>query len=47
MNIEQEYKATMVGLDKYLTEKSDIKVTTLFKHQQNNGLCSVPKEAIW
>ena len=33
MNIEKEYKAIIVGLHKYLKEKNDIQVATLFKHQ--------------
>ena len=34
----------MVGLHKYLTEKIDIHITALFKHQQNKALHSVTKE---
>ena len=44
MTQQKEYKATMVGLHKYLTEKIDIQKTAVFKHH-NNALCLVPKEA--
>ena len=35
MNLEKEYKTTMVGLHNNLTEKNDIQITALFKHQGN------------
>ena len=45
MNLEKEYKATMVGLQKYMTDKDDIHSQGVLKHQKSKALHSVPKEA--
>ena len=45
MNEENEYKETMVGLHRHLTESYDILITTLSKHQQKRVQHTVLKEA--
>ena len=42
MNIGQEYKAAMIGLQKYMTNKENIQVQVI---QDSRALHSVPKEA--
>ena len=45
MNQEKEYKATMVGLYQYMTNKEDVQISTLLKHHTGKALYSVSKEA--
>ena len=45
MNLEKEYKATMIGLQKYVTNKDDIHIEAVFRQQNSKALNSVPKEA--
>ena len=45
MNLEKEYKATMVGLLKYMTCKEDPQIRAVLIHHQSKALHSVPKEA--
>ena len=45
MNLEIEYKATMVGLHKYMTGKNDPQIQTVLRHHNLKDLHSVPKEA--
>ena len=45
MNLEKEYKATMIGLQKYMTSKDDVQIQAVLRHQNSKALHSVPKEA--
>ena len=45
MNLEKEYKATMVGLHKYMMNKEDSKIQAVLRHQIAKALHSIPKEA--
>ena len=45
MNLEKEYKATMIGLQTYMTNKDDIQIQAVLRHQNSKVLHSVPKEA--
>ena len=45
MNLEKEYKATMIGLQTYMTNKDDVKIQAVLRHQNSKALHSVPKEA--
>ena len=45
MNLEKEYKATMIGLQTYMTNKDDVQIQAALRHQNSKALHSVPKEA--
>ena len=45
MNLEKEYKATMVGLHKYMMNKEDPQIQAVLRHQTAKALHSIPKEA--
>ena len=45
MNLEKEYKATMIGLQTYMTNKDDVQIQAVIRHQNSKALHSVPKEA--
>ena len=45
MNLEKEYKATMIGLQTYMTNKDDVQIKAVLRHQNLKPLHSVPKEA--
>ena len=45
MNLEKEYKATMIGLQTYMTNKDDVQIQAVLQHQNSKALHSVPKEA--
>ena len=45
MNLEIEYKATTVGLHKYMTGKNDPQIQAILRHLNSKALHSVPKEA--
>ena len=45
MNLEKEYKATMVGLQKYMMNKEDSQIQAVLRHHIGNALHSIPKEA--
>ena len=45
MNLEKEYKATMVGLHKYMMNKEDPQIQAVLRHQTAKVLHSIPKEA--
>ena len=47
MNLEKEYKATMIGLQRkpYMTNKDDVQIQAVLRHQNSKALHSVPKEA--
>ena len=45
INLEIEYKATMVGLHKYMTGKNDPQIQAVLRHHNSKALYSVPKEA--
>ena len=45
MNLEKEYKATMIGLETYMTNKDDVQIQAVLRHQNSKALHSVPKEA--
>ena len=45
MNLEKEYKATVIGLQTYRTNKDDVQIQAVLRHQNSKALHSVPKEA--
>ena len=45
MNLEMEYKATIIGLRKYMISKVDSQIQAVLRHQNSKALHSVPKEA--
>ena len=45
MNLEKEYKATMIGLQTYMINKDDVQIQVVLRHQNSKPLHSVPKEA--
>ena len=45
MNLENEYKATMIGLQTYMTNKDDVQIQAVLRHQNSKALHSVSKEA--
>ena len=45
MNLEKEYKATMVGLQTYMTNRDDDQKKDVLRQQNSKALHSVPKEA--
>ena len=45
MNLEKEYKATIIGLQTYMTNKDDVQIQAVLRHQNSKALHSVPKEA--
>ena len=45
MNLEKEYKATMIGLQTYMTNKDDVQLQAVLRQQNSKSLHSVPKEA--
>ena len=44
-NLEREYKASIIGLWKYISEKDDIQIKAVLRHHQEKSLYSIPKEA--
>ena len=42
MNLEKEYKATMIGLQTYMTNKDDVQIQAVLRHQNSQGpsLCT-------
>ena len=45
MYLEKEYKATMIGIQTYMTNKDDVQIQAVFRHEKSKALHSVPKEA--
>ena len=45
MNQENEYKATMIGLQTYMTNKDDVQIQAVLRHKNFKALHSVLKEA--
>ena len=45
MNLEKEYKATMIALQTHMTNKDDVQIQAVLQHQNSKALHSVPKEA--
>ena len=45
MNLEKEYKATMVGLYQYMANKEDVQISALLRHHTGKALYSVSKES--
>ena len=45
MNLEKEYKATMVGLHKYMINKEDSQIQAVLRHHSGKAHHSIPKEA--
>ena len=45
MNLEKEYKSTMIGLQTYMTNKDDVQIQGVLRNQNSKALHSVPKEA--
>ena len=41
----KEYKATVLGLQKYMTSKDDIQIQAVLRHQNSKAVHSIPKEA--
>ena len=35
MNLEKEYKSTMIGLQKYMTNKDDVQIQAVLRHQNS------------
>ena len=44
MNLEKEYKAKLIGLQTYMTNKDDVLIQAVLRHQNSKVLHSVPKE---
>ena len=44
-SLEKEYKATMIGLQAYMTNKDNVQIQAVLRHQNAKALHSVPKEA--
>ena len=44
MNLEKEYKATMIGLQTDMTNNDDVQIQAVLRHQNSKALHSVPKE---
>ena len=44
MNLDKEYKATMIGLQKYMNNKYDVQIQAVLRHQNSKALHSVPKK---
>ena len=42
MNLEKRYKATMIGLQTYMTNKDDVQIQAVLRHQNSKALHSVP-----
>ena len=45
MNLKKEYKATMIGLQTYMTNKDDVQIQAVLRHHNSKALHSAPKEA--
>ena len=45
MNLEKFYKGTMIELQTYMTNKSDVQIQAVLRHQNSKALHSVPKES--
>ena len=45
MNLEKEYKAAMLGLQTYMTNKDNVQLQAFVRYQNSKALHSVPKEA--
>ena len=45
MNLEKEYKATMIGLQTYMTNKDDVQIQAVLRHLNSKALHSAPNEA--
>ena len=45
INLEKKYKATMVGLHKYMMNKEDPQIKAVLRHQNAKAFHSIPKEA--
>ena len=45
MNLEKEYKTTMIGLQMYMMNKDDVQIQAVLRHQNSKTLHFVPKEA--
>ena len=45
MNLEKEYKATMIGLQTCKTNKDGDQIQVVLRHQHSEALHYVPKEA--
>ena len=45
MNLEKEYKATIIGLQTCMTNKDDVQIQAVLRHQNSKALYSVPKKA--
>ena len=44
MNLEKEYKAIMIGLQTYMTNKDDVQIQAVLRHQNSKALHSVPEK---
>ena len=45
MNLQNKYKATMIGLQTYMTNKDNVQIQAVLRHQSSKALHSIPKEA--
>ena len=46
MNLEKEYKVTILGLHTYMTNKDGVQIQCVPRHQNSKALHTVPKEAV-
>ena len=44
MNLEKEYKATMTGLQTYMTSKDDVPIQAVLRHQKPKVLSLYPRK---
>ena len=45
MNLKKKFKATMIGLQTYMTNKDDVQIQDVLRHQNSKAHQYVPKEA--
>ena len=45
INLDKEYKVTMIGLQTYMTNKDDVQIQAVLRYQNSKALHSVSKEA--
>ena len=44
MNLEEEYKTTMTGLQTYMTNKEDVQIHAVLRHQNSKALTLYPRK---
>ena len=43
-NLEKGYKVTKIGLQTYMTNKNDVQIQAVLRHQNSKAFHSVPKD---